>query len=234
MKLHCPDCGQPISAEDINLDTSLAKCRRCNSVFSFSDSLKTQSRQAPQIKPVYPRSNRIRVEDFAGVLRIRYRWFTPGHIFLAFFCIAWDSFLIFWYTTALTQKHTPWLMIVFPVAHLAVGIGLTYLTLAGFVNSTTVTLGQEQLSVRHSPFPWPGNRTLPTLQILQLFCDRNVSYNRDNGTNVSYNLYAVLANDVKIRLLSGFTDVSEPRMIEHLIEERLRLSNRAVEGEFRD
>jgi hypothetical protein len=125
-------------------------------------------------------------------------------------------------------------MIVFPVAHLAVGIGLTYLTLAGFVNSTTVTLGQEQLSVRHSPFPWPGNRTLPTLQILQLFCDRNVSYNRDNGTNVSYNLYAVLANDVKIRLLSGFTDVSEPRMIEHLIEERLRLSNRAVEGEFRD
>jgi hypothetical protein len=48
----------------------------------------------------------------AGVWRASWRWFTPSVIFLVFFCIAWDSFLIFWYSMAFNSKHVPWIAVV--------------------------------------------------------------------------------------------------------------------------
>jgi hypothetical protein len=232
MKLHCPDCGQLIAAEDINLSTRLAKCRHCNAVFGFGDSLETENRRAPEIKPILPKSKRLKVEDFAGVLRIHWRWFSAGFIFLAFFCVAWDSFLIFWYSMALTMKHVPWLMVVFPVAHVAVGIGLTYAVLAGFLNSTTVEVGQNELSIRHFPLPWSGNRVLSAGEIKQIHCEQKISRN-NNSTSMAYSLYATLQSGVKLQLASGFTDPGEPKMIERLIEERLGIKDVRVVGEYR-
>lgn len=232
MKLHCPDCGQPIDAADINLATRLAKCRRCNAVFGFGDSIESENRRPPEVAPLVSVSKRLHIDDFAGVLRIRWRWFSGMFLFLAFFCVAWDSFLIFWYSIAFTQKGVPWLIVVFPVAHVAVGIGLTYFTIAGFVNSTTVEVGQEKLSVRHFPLPWGGNRTIPAADIVQLHCEQKTSRN-DNTTTFTYNLFATLKTGTRIKLLSGFTDPGEPKMLEQVIEKRLQIRNLPVVGEYR-
>ena len=126
-----------------------------------------------------------------------------------------------------------WIMIVFPIGHLAVGIGLTYATLAGFLNSTAVEVGQGELSVRHFPLPWGGNRTLAAGQIVQLHCEQKLSNKNQNSSNIVYNLYATLNGGTRLQLLSGFSDVAEPRLIEQLIEERLQIQNRAVVGEYR-
>ena len=66
------------------------------------------------------------------------------------------------------QVDAPWIMKVFPIAHVAVGVGLTYYTVAGFVNSTVLRVSEGQLAVRQGPFPWPGNRTLHTSDLDQL------------------------------------------------------------------
>jgi len=39
MKIDCQECGTRILAEDLDLPTSMAKCRNCNAVFSFADRL---------------------------------------------------------------------------------------------------------------------------------------------------------------------------------------------------
>jgi hypothetical protein len=238
MKLHCPDCGRLIPAEDVNLSTSVAKCRACNAVFDFRDTLRSETRRGPNsgpppVAPILPRSSRIRVEEFAGVLRFHWRWFGLHHLAMAVFCVAWDSFLVFWYSMAFSDRNVPWIMVVFPVAHVAVGVGLTYTVLTGFLNSTTVEVGHDQIRVRHGPLPWTGNQTLPTARIVQLHCEQaRSSSNRNGGSSTHYELWATLSDGRKLRLLGGFTDITEPRLLEARIEKWLNIAPRPVVGEY--
>lgn len=94
-----------------------------------------------------PRPESFTVEQGAMGLQITYRWFSAQYIFLAFFSLIWDSFLVFWYTMALTT-NAPWIMLVFPLIHLGIGIVITYTALTGFINRTTVTVGQGKLTIK--------------------------------------------------------------------------------------
>jgi hypothetical protein len=240
MKLYCPDCGRLIRAEDVDLSTTVAKCRACDSVFNFRDAVRDEHRRGPAAKtaaattaaPLLPTSARIRVEEFAGILRFRWRWFRGHHVALAFFCVAWDSFLVFWYSAALSSRDVPWLMVVFPIAHVAVGVGMTYAVLTGFFNRTTVEVGHNQLRVWHEPLPWTGNCTIPTGRIMQLHCEQKRANNRSGISPNSYELWATLSDGRKVRLAGDFTDIAEPRMLEARIERWLNIAPREVVGEY--
>lgn len=88
-------------------------------------------------------------------LVIRFRWFRWIAVFLVFFCIAWDGFLVTWYTVGLTSG-APLIALVFPILHVAVGVGMTYYTLALLVNRTRIAIEGGRLRVRHGPLPWRG------------------------------------------------------------------------------
>jgi hypothetical protein len=64
-----------------------------------------------------------------------------------------------------------WMAMVFPICHVAVGVGLTYYVIAGFLNKSTIFLDDAILAVRHGPVPWLGNRTLETDGILGIEMD---------------------------------------------------------------
>jgi hypothetical protein len=237
MNLFCPKCGRAILVDDVNLVTGLARCRACNNLFNAGALLPSPpppvARSAPAVSPILPISRRLHIEEFGGVLRIRWRWFAASCIFLAFFCVAWDSFLVFWYSMALGHQGAPWIMKVFPIGHVAIGIGLTYATLCGFLNGTTVTAGQDALTVSHGPLPWSGNRTLASGSIRQIHCEQRRSNNNNNGAAWTYDLFATLSDGRKLKLLSGFNDLAEPRLIEQRIESHLRIADQAVVGEYR-
>ena len=88
-----------MAAEDVALDTGLAKCRTCNNVFRF-DNLPELA--APAVRPRQnvgrPRSVATWEDD--GGLTVQYRWFSPKYIAMAAFCLFWDGFLVFWYLMA--------------------------------------------------------------------------------------------------------------------------------------
>ena len=236
MNLFCPKCGRPIPVEDVNLATALARCRACNNLFNLSGMVSPPPPISPSSErnaPILPVSRRFHMTEFAGTLNIHWRWFNATYLFLAIFCVAWDSFLIFWYSMAFGDHHAPWIMKVFPIGHVAVGVCLTYATLCGFLNATTLTVSHDALSVRHRPLPWAGNRTLPATSIRQLHCERSGSRSRSGGTVYSYGLYATLTDGQKLKLLGGFTESADPRLLEQKIESHLRIPNRRVAGEFR-
>ena len=52
------------------------------------------------------------------------RWFGPQVIFMTLFAVAWDVFLVFWYSMAGGSGNL--MMLLFPLIHVAVGIGITY------------------------------------------------------------------------------------------------------------
>jgi hypothetical protein len=230
MELNCRTCGSPIPAEDINIDLAIAKCRSCNAVFGFRDLLDAEMPQQSRREwPRVPMPKAITVEEWGRDLLIRLKWFSPVIVFLIFFCIAWDAFLVFWYYIAFTHP-SPLIMKVFPIGHLAVGVGLTYYVIAALFNRTRIQVISGMLTIRHGPVPWSGNVALPSTDIDQIYSTEHV--NRGRGTSVTYAVNAMLADGRKLKLLSGLTEAEQALFIEQKLEDTLGITHRHVPGEF--
>jgi hypothetical protein len=209
----------------MNLQNMVAKCRRCDSLVDLRTFLSSTDgpshRLASDSGPAVTPPGYI-VDDSGQGLRIIRRWFHPVLYLLLFFCIAWDSFLVFWYSMAF-RNNAPWIVIVFPIAHLAVGVGLTYYTIAGFFNRTTITIEGDEISVRHGPVPWMGNVRVPIDDLAQIRWERNKQLNRNGGVSFTYRVKGVTRGGASITLISALTDRNQAVFIQQQIEGRLGL-----------
>lgn len=154
--------------------------------------------------------------------------------FLIPFCLAWNAFLIGWYSIALSG-HGPdgafgWLMIVFPVAHVAVGVGLIYTVLTMLFNATVLRLDRGMLSITHGPIYFPGLSPVEADAITQLFCVE--SRNGDRESRVQYELRALLRDGRTQTLLDHLPDCNEALYLEQRLEAKLRLRDELVPGEL--
>lgn len=207
--IHCPNCSYRVRAEDINITALVGKCARCDRIFDLPTNEGSSDRGGSSDRnndlgpePSCP-SNVVQEIGLSGELHIKRRWFHPGLFFLLFFCIAWDGFLVFWYSMALfgvgENGGIEWVAVLFPIGHIAVGVGLTYYVLAGFLNTTRVLIDHTSLIVRHGPIPWIRNRNLPRDQI------QGIEFGSTHSQN-HQKFYAVCAhhtNGRQITLLSG-------------------------------
>lgn len=177
-------------------------------------------------------------------MTIRHRWFQWALLFLLFFAIAWDSFLVGWYWLLTAGPFggdhgmpgpMKLIFFVFPIAHVAVGVGLTYFVLAGLLNSTVIRVADGMVSVRHGPIPWLGNLDVPIDGIEQLYCQNKLRTKHDeNGhatTSMHYEVHAVIDGQKK-KLLSGLHEADHALFVEQRLERFLRLENRPVPGEM--
>jgi hypothetical protein len=199
----CPNCSAQVRGEHINIQEMVGKCARCDHIFRLTLDRPVLPRETLGTEPSRPSGVTIEQGMNDELLLIR-RWFHPALFFLLFFCIAWDGFLVFWYSMALFggvngNDGFQWLAIVFPICHVAVGVGLTYFVIAGFLNKTTVFLDDEILAVRHGPVPWFGNRNLQANRILGIELD----YVHSNNNNPNYAISAHAEDGRQIVLLSG-------------------------------
>ncbi|MBI5624469.1 MAG: hypothetical protein HY924_11885 [Elusimicrobia bacterium] len=237
MKLSCPRCGQEVAAEDINIQSAVAKCGRCAEVFGFADQV-AGARDASDIPAKSPvdMPKGVSVERDAVSMTIVRSWFHPVLFFLILFCVAWDSFLVFWYTAALGGRGPSGggrlIMMIFPVGHVAVGLGLTYYVLCGFLNKTRIRVSRSELTVRHAPLPWRGEKTLSSHEVDQLFCEEKVTRGK-NGPSTSYHVGAVMRDGKRLDLLAGLQSSEQARFIEQEVERCLGIKDRPVSGEMR-
>ncbi|HEX6746653.1 MAG TPA: hypothetical protein VF092_05105 [Longimicrobium sp.] len=228
MKIVCPSCHVPVAAEDVELSTGLAKCRTCNNVFRFSD-LPGLAPSAARPRPPIEKPRSVIATDANGELTLQYRWFSWKYAFLAVFCIIWDGFLAFWYTIAFNMGNP--LLILFPILHVLVGIFITYATIAGFVNTTSVRIDGTRLRVHHHPLPWGRPVDLGIVEVKQLFCEQKVSQTR-NGVSVTYNLNALMHDGTRKKILSNLDTPELPLYLEQHAEAWLRMRDEPVIGEL--
>jgi len=232
-QVHCLNCGTLVPASDINIKTMTGKCAACDHIFNINSPSTNNDNSPP------PRPKNISIEsgsrdDFPGTqqdsnpffkhgesLYLKFRWFTPMLFGLVFFCIAWDAFLVFWYSTALTQADTPWIMIVFPIGHLAVGVGLTYSTIAGLLNTTHVYADQHVVSVKHGPVPWRGNKEIPAKDIRKLTIEHSLTAHRNNSSQSSFKIMADV-NGAETQLLARL-EHSQARYIAYQLAKQIKV-----------
>ena len=172
----------------------------------------------------------ITMEQLPSGLLFSYRWFSPAYVGLVFFAVVWDSFLTFWYSIAMNQD-APMMMLLFPVIHILVGIGLTYMALTVVFSKTFVLVGDGKWSIRHDPLPWPGNRVLQATDLTQLYSQERLVRTR-NGTQVKYQLNAITRDNKKTALVSDLTAPDQLRFLEHKLEEYHGIQDVPVEGEL--
>jgi hypothetical protein len=254
MQITCSSCGAPVAARDVNLDRMLAKCESCNGVFDISAQapLPEGAAHMPKARRLVrmPRGIRVVVDEklLAGgpgetgepyrvsaapqphVVLVR-SWFRPMLLFMAFWCVLWDGFLLLFYSTALFGKPANAHVLVplwFPLGHLAAGVVVTYTTICGFVNTTRIAIESGVLSVRHGPLPWPGNRVVAIASIAQLFCKEHVG----NKGARSYSVNALLTDGTTSKVLKGLTDAEQALYVEQIIEKRLGIVDAPVAGEY--
>ncbi|SOD02176.1 hypothetical protein SAMN05216486_10287 [bacterium JGI 053] len=225
MKILCPSCRVPVAAEDIALDTGLAKCRTCNNVFRFADDPALTARPRPVVGK--PRS--VVTSDAGVALTVDYRWFSPKYILMVFFCLFWDGFLVFWYAMAAADRNVIGLL--FPILHVAVGIAATYATIAGLVNTTTLRIDGYRLRVTHHPLPWVRGVDLGIGDVQQLFCDERIIRGR-YGASYAYDLNALLRDGSRRKVLANLDTPELPLYLEQHAEEWMGIQDEPVAGEL--
>lgn len=183
-----------------------------------------------------PRPEKYRVEDDGRQRTITWRWFHPAVFFLIPFCIAWNAFLVGWYSMAggMGEQGVPGAMqlifLVFPIGHVAVGIGLAYVVLAMLVNRTVIRTDRETLSIKHGPIYWPGVK-LAVNEIDQLYCTLAESTNSDGDRNRGFSLRARM-RDGSARTLIGQLQIRDDGLyLEQALEAALGIKDDSVPGE---
>jgi len=231
MELKCSACSAAVATGDIDEARALARCSFCGTLMDLS------RRPVPGAggrafasvdRPEVPLPPRFQVGKEGTGLRIAWRWFTPAAIFLGVFSLFWCGFLVFWYGMA-AAGGAPLVFFLFPLIHVAVGVGIGYVAVAMFVNRTTVTVEKGTVSIRHAPLPWPGNRTLGRADVEQLFCTQKVSHGK-NGTTITYQVEAVGKGGRRTTLLKGL-EQDQALYVEQRVERQLGIGDRPMAGE---
>ena len=235
-ELRCRRCGAAIEARDVLEELAIAKCRFCSTVMDLSarDGRVELPQQAPPParRPAVPVPERFKVEQQGSTLSIEWSWFTFATVFLLVFCFFWDGFLAFWYLGAASADEAPVFVYLFPLIHVAVGVGLTWTALAGLLNHTRLEVERGVMRVHHGPLPWPGNRELQVGEIDQFFCDESVHRGK-NSTTYTYNLHVILkSGGQRLKLIGRLEKPEQALFLEHRLETFLGIVDVPISGEL--
>lgn len=227
--LACPSCGGKTSLE---AGTPLATCQYCGNQIILRPAEQGWLNYADQFtrRPEAAMPDGVQLNTTPDGIEIRRRWFSAKYIFLALFCVVWDGFLLFWYSIAF-GVGAPSIMVLFPLLHVAVGLYLTYSTVAGFVNTSILRINRAGFSISHGPLPWPGGSDLPATDLEQLYTKEEVHRGK-NGTTTDYTLTAVLRSGRSHDLLKSLPSPEMGFFIEQQVESYLRIEDRPMAGEM--
>jgi hypothetical protein len=245
MQVQCSTCRSKLPAEDVNIDTVLAKCRSCNSVFDFSDQVRLEKIPETKVKRDrgdIPLPRQIRVDDRGRTLEITRRWARGPAFFFLFFSGFWNLIVSIFVVAFLSGmmrptrnssgQPPPWFMGLFLTPFVLVGIGTGWAALALLFNTTRIRVVDRRLMVRHGPIWWPGKRDLDTSTLDQLYCEEYVAYTQNNVPQYRFQVQAICKDGSKLKLVRGMEDPGQALYLERLLEKHLGITDRAVRGEF--
>ncbi len=181
-------------------------------------------------RPIIPQPDQMSLEQTAHGIIITRCWRSLGGWLVIAFSILW--IMLFLGLRSLTAGMAdPMMTLMMPLMHTAVGIGIFYILLAHRINRTRITLTQSQITVAHSPLPWPGGCTMATSRIEQLFC-KEVHRRTNQGLQKRYQVWVALTDGTQSRLVDVGLNPENALYIEQQIEEALNIQDREIPDEL--
>lgn len=228
--MKCPACAAPLEAPE---GREQFYCRFCGTSVVVPGEEPADDRDVEDRGPVVIPEKLI-VHDYGHELSLTWRWFKPAGLMLLPFCIVWNAFLIGWYWIAFSANGPDgpfrFIMILFPIAHVAVGVGLLYACAVLLCNSTKVRVKDHLLTVTHGPIPAGKKQEVAVHEIDQLYVKQGVNkkFRSSNDSVWSHTLYARTKSGREITLLANNDDAMIARAVEHLVEKHLGIQDKPV------
>lgn len=156
-------------------------------------------------------------------LTLSWRWFRFTDVVLLGFSLFWNGVLILWYSIAFTTD-APWITLVVPIAHVAIGVAIFLRAVAGLLNRTQVVVGERTLAAWAAPiWWWPGRVEVPIDRVEQLFVRR-----RERGAGrrrtVTYTV-CVVVDGVAVDLVRSVPTYDAARYLERAVEAHLSIED---------
>ena len=156
-------------------------------------------------------ANKYDISVQSGSLRITHKWRTGVAWFFLFFTVFWNLIVLI----ALLSGAG-----IFVIFHLLAGIGVGWMTLAKFFNTTTIEANSRTLSIKHGPIPWMfrTDKEIEARSLVQLYVEKSSVKINNQPT---YNLRAKTDQGKNVKLMGANQDRDLLLRIEHAIEAHL-------------
>lgn len=209
MALNCPNCGAEISAENINIQDTLALCSQCNHVFNFKGIVAPRKGKPRLGSP----PERLHIQEDDDHLDLRYRLvFGPGPKFGAVMATIGAVAMSLLLPNAIAQNEPTGLIML-----LGFMILVFWYLLAVFLTTTTrIHLDDDALHVRSGPLPFPikDDKTVNASDIAQIVYKETVE-TMPMGMP-AHNVHAELTDGSQISVVTSL-----PREYAHYIARTL-------------
>ncbi len=231
LQLSCPNCHSQIQAEDININNVLAKCAKCNTVFSFKDEINKPVHKKQEV--LLPVGIESFSTDFELDFEINWRKTSKGLGFFLFFTLFWNGIVGIFVVIGLATGQ--WQMLLGVSIHLLIGIFLLYYVMGIMLNTTYITVSNRELRVEHLPlrFPFYPNRFLPVSDVEQVFVERYVASTTNKRPNYAFKVKLIDRNQERIDLIKGLKQPNQALYIEQEIEKFLKIQDQVIEEEWK-
>ncbi len=170
------------------------------------------------------------VVNHGSHIEIVRKWFEWRIVAITGFALFWDGFLINWYMNVAPRADT--MATYLPLVHVAVGLGVTYYAIAGWLNRTHILVGRGKVTVRHRPIPWFGNAEIDASKLKQLYAQERVIQSRRGRSTSTFEVRAVTHDGRNTTLVSSLGSEEQALSIEREIERHLGIQDIPVVGQI--
>lgn len=177
-----------------------------------------------------PIPENLEVQEGGYGLSFSWKWSKLVGIIILIFAGVWNSIIIGMYIS-IYNSNEPGLVYLFPLLHLAVGLGLGYYGVASLINKTNVTVNKNEISIEHTPLFWPGAKTINRIDVKQLYVCEVITRNK-NGYSRSYSLKGIDQNNRSFDVVKNLGRSDMAKYLEQKIESFWKIENYPVTGEF--
>ena len=227
-KINCPSCGNPVSADNLNIQTNIAKCTNCDGIFSIGEQVEKLSNQN-KISQEILRPEGVELTYFQDELDISVEqpWGTFEQIFMSFF-----PFFLIMITSAFVEGISP-----SPIAK----AGLITIWLASIIgyfayffirkkHKIYFHIDDQYLSIERRPKKFIKDKKFAIQDIDQVYIKSIVSSSGAKGAGIF-----MIVNDAKgqkkVELIKKVSSRTKAKFIEQEIEKYLGIKDRRVPDE---
>ncbi len=201
MHLSCPQCNQPVSAADINIQQLVAICTSCDNVFSFSSDLpKSKRRKAGQ--PEYLDLNE--ADDLRISFRSNFRLDkNENFISSAIMTIVFASIALLMIGLRV-EENIP---VILPIAFaLSAAFAAYWVALIAY-NKTHIVMDPSKIRVSRGPLPSYGQeREIELNNVVSIFSEETTASQKEGYDTPRYHVWAKLVDNRRKLIVADVTD----------------------------
>lgn len=229
LKVNCPTCNTPVSADNLNIQNNIAKCSSCDVIFSFAEQVGQLTHQHHGIAQEVLRPEGVELNYFQDELDISVEqpWSTLETILVSFF-----PFLVVIITSIVVEKIPPTdfariAMITFWITSIIGYIAYFFIRKR---HKIYIHIDDQNLNIERRPRKFIKDKQYDIQDIDQVYIKNVTTSNGTKGIAV-FMIVNAPSGQQHVELIKSVNSRSKAKYIEQEIERKLGIQDRRVPDE---